>query len=74
MRRKNQTNQIVRESITQALLLLMQTQPFAQINITQLVERAGVSRVSFYRNFHSVEDIIQYGIDWMAQRYHQGMP
>ena len=58
MRRKNVTNEIIRESITEALLILMKQKPFAQINITEIVQKAGVGRVTFYRNYSSKEDVL----------------
>lgn len=51
-------NQIVRESITGALLKLMKKKDFAEITISELTKVAGVSRVSFYRNFESKEDVL----------------
>ena len=53
MARKNEAHDAVVESLTQALLLMMEQKPLAQINISELCEKAGVSRVSFYRNFDS---------------------
>lgn len=54
-----QENQyIVRESLTQALFLLMAEQELNTIRVTDLVRKAGVGRVSFYRNFSNKEDII----------------
>ena len=58
MRRKNVTNEIIRESITEALLILMKRKPFAQINVTEIVQKAGVARVTFYRNYSSKEDVL----------------
>lgn len=49
---------VVKQSITQALLQLMQTGSFENIRITDITKRAGVSRVSFYRNFESKEDVL----------------
>lgn len=74
MRRKNVTNQIIRESITQALLLLMQTQPFAQITITDVVKKAGVGRVSFYRNFAGKEDVLLSYLSEAAQEWWRTFP
>ena len=74
MRRKNVTNAIIRESITEALLLLMQVQPFAQITITDLVQKAGVSRVSFYRNFESKEDVLLCRLDETARSWWASFP
>ena len=55
MRRKNINNQIIRESITEALLILMENLSFSDITISALTRKAGVSRVSFYRNYKSKE-------------------
>lgn len=74
MRRKNVTNQIIRESITQALLLLMKTQPFAQITITDIVKKAGVGRVSFYRNFAGKEDVLLTYLNEAAQEWWRTFP
>lgn len=49
---------LVDEYITEALLQLMKKKPFKDISITEICERAGVTRMSFYRNFESKEDIL----------------
>lgn len=55
--RKN--NKIVTESITIALIQLMEKKDFCNISITELTKRAGVGRVSFYRNFVDKEDVLR---------------
>lgn len=45
--------------LTEALFQLLQKKPLSEIKITELVARAGVSRMAFYRNFESVEDILR---------------
>lgn len=67
MRRKNITNAIIRESITNALLHLMKEKPFQQINVTEIVQEAGVGRVSFYRNFTDKEDVLVTALDESAR-------
>ena len=57
MERKN--NKIVTESITIALIQLMEKKDFNDISITELTNRAGVGRVSFYRNFENKEDVLR---------------
>ena len=51
-------NEVIRESITEALILLMKQQNFSKITITDITNKAGVGRASFYRNFESKEDIL----------------
>ena len=45
--------------ITDALLLLMRKKDYKDISITEICEKAGVTRMSFYRNFESKEDILR---------------
>lgn len=55
--RKN--SKIVAESITLALIQLMGKKDFNDISITELTKRAGVGRVSFYRNFEDKTDVLR---------------
>lgn len=48
----------VKEYIKTAFLQLLSNKPFHEITITDIVKRAGVSRVSFYRNFNNIDDVI----------------
>lgn len=57
MERKN--NKIIAESITLALIQLMEKKDFNDISITELTKRAGVGRVSFYRNFEDKTDVLR---------------
>ncbi|PMD67814.1 TetR/AcrR family transcriptional regulator [Companilactobacillus nuruki] len=41
-----------------ALLDMLQTKNLNEISITQVVKKAGVSRMAFYRNFQTLEDIL----------------
>ena len=58
MNRKNSAHSIVVESLTQALLILMEKKPLKEIKISELCKKAGVGRVSFYRNYSSMEEIL----------------
>lgn len=44
--------------ITEALLLLLKKKTYKDISITEICKKAGVTRMSFYRNFDSKEDIL----------------
>lgn len=41
-----------------ALLQLLQTKNLNDITVTQVVKKAGVSRMAFYRNFQTLDDIL----------------
>lgn len=51
-------SQFTKECIMEALLQLMQTKDYDAITITDLTRRAGVSRMSYYRNYHSKDEIL----------------
>lgn len=46
------------EYLITALLQLLETKDFNDITVTQVVKRAGVSRMAFYRNFDTLEDVL----------------
>ena len=50
---------IIKESITTALLQMMQTTKIDDVSIVDLIKKAGVARNSFYRNFTDKKDIIR---------------
>lgn len=69
MNKKQEANAFVRECLTTALVQLMQEQPFDGIAITDLVRRAGVSRVSFYRNFTSKKNVLEQHLMSLIQEW-----
>ncbi len=44
--------------LTTALLQLLETKDLSDITVAQVVRRAGVSRMAFYRNFDTLDDIL----------------
>ncbi len=60
LKRNNyESNQVTREAIRDALYILMQKKDFNEIKITEIINKSGVSRSAFYRNYKTKEDIIQ---------------
>ena len=53
-----ESNEITRECIENALIELMKKKKFEDITITDICEKAGVSRTSYYRNYESKDDIL----------------
>ena len=45
--------------LTKALLLLLKKKKLNEITISELCKKAGLSRLSFYRNYDSMEEIIR---------------
>ncbi|MGM9589787.1 MAG: TetR/AcrR family transcriptional regulator, partial [Faecousia sp.] len=58
MDKRKVANQRVKQCITNALFELMQEKNLSDIRITELIERAGVARASFYRNYRAKEDVL----------------
>lgn len=54
-----ESKQLTRDCIRTALLQLLKDQEFENITITSIIQRAGVSRAGFYRNYSSKEEIIE---------------
>lgn len=46
--------------IVQALFKLMAEYEYGKISVIDIVNKAGVSRATFYRNFKKKEDVISY--------------
>ena len=51
------SNFFSRDCMVQALIQLLKTKSLSNITITELTERAGVSRMTYYRNYHSLDEI-----------------
>ena len=63
------TNEVVIESITQAMAAMIVDRRFEDISITELVRRAGVSRNSFYRNFRDKDDVLRRYIEGETEEW-----
>lgn len=53
-----ESNEILRESLRIAILELMKNKKFSEITISELCQKAGVSRTGFYRNYSDKKDVI----------------
>lgn len=52
-------NQVIKDSLQQALIILMKEKEYSQITITELCKKAGVSRMAFYGNFKSKDELLK---------------
>lgn len=55
----SEKNQFVKKQITAALLAALETKELKDISVSQLAAAAGVSRISFYRNYQDKEDVLR---------------
>lgn len=74
MDKRKAANQMVKDRLLQALIEFAGRKDWSRVTVTELIEKSGVARASFYRNFKSVEEIIDYGIRQMSLRYEAGRP
>ena len=64
-----QRSSYVKNRITAALLSLMEEKPVDDISVYELTERAGVGRVSFYRNFRDKDDVLRFFISEETEKW-----
>jgi AcrR family transcriptional regulator len=55
--------QRTKQWIFEAMLLLLDEKPYKHIGISEITEKAGVARTSFYRNFTGKDDVILQYLD-----------
>lgn len=58
-----------RHYIVQALFKLMSSYEYEKISVTDIVEKAGVGRATFYRYFKKKEDVIVYYFEHNAKAF-----
>ena len=71
MKRKNGGNTLAKECIVTALIELMKIKPYASISITDITNRAGVSRMAYYRNYVSKDDILNKYMEEVGENIHR---
>jgi AcrR family transcriptional regulator len=59
-----------RKWLQEALLSLMREKPFKEIQITEIADRAEVSRPAFYLHFHSKEELLLSHVDAVFEEFH----
>lgn len=55
--KRKQSNILARECLVQALMELLESRSLSSISISELTQKAGVSRMTYYRNYHSLDEI-----------------
>lgn len=67
--RRNALNLEARSCILTAMIGLSREKPLGSISITELCRAAGVSRMAFYRNFASKEEVLSARVDELIDEY-----
>lgn len=64
---------LTREALIGALNQLIDEKDFRDIRVTELCRRAGVSRQAFYRNFASLDDVLNESVAVVAREITEGL-
>ncbi len=60
---------ISKQDLADTVFKLLKTKPYEQISIQDIVDKAGFSRMAYYRNFKSKNEIVQYYLHKITQDY-----
>ncbi len=71
MSKGSESNRLAKECIVTALVELMKIRDYDSITITDIAKKAGVSRMAYYRNYTSKDDIFKKYIDEVGEEIHQ---
>ncbi len=56
-----------------ALVKLLERKEFKDIKISEIINKAGISRATFYRNFSTKNDIVKIKVDMMFASFYQDL-
>jgi len=59
----------VKSRINKAFMELLNEKPYSDITVTDIINKAGVARVSYYRNYSSISEIVENITDHMAEDF-----
>ncbi|MBD3107999.1 TetR/AcrR family transcriptional regulator [Bacillus sp. AGMB 02131] len=68
---RNSANAFAKDCIATAFFKLMKEKEYEDITITDIAKKAGVSRVTYYRNYNSKEDIITQYMDELGYQFEE---
>ena len=73
MERVKRKESLFVESVVEGLWELLEDKSFEKISVSELVERAGIGRVPFYRNFSNKEEVLKRSFNmelqaWLSER------
>ena len=72
MRETQEKESLTRNYIFQAFYQLLQNNHYNDISVCDITKKAGVSRMSFYRNFKSKEDLTYKSIEKISENLKTG--
>ena len=70
---KNAASDFVKRCFGQALMLLMRDKKLNSISVTDIAAKAGISRMTYYRNFASKEHVLRTYMQILAKDYAESL-
>lgn len=74
MDKRAEANKKVKNSISKALFKLMREKDISKISVTELVKEAKVARMSYYRNYSCIRDVIETYLSDMMDEFKATAP
>ena len=71
MKRESQANRLAKECMVTALVALMKEKRYESISVSDIARRAGVSRMAYYRNYTSKDDILNKYMEEVGRGIHK---
>lgn len=65
----NRQSERSRQWIEEALFSLMEKKPFQEITVTDIAQKAGIARLTFYRNFETKENVLLRYFDGLFESF-----
>jgi len=62
-------SELSKQYIAESLISLMKKKDYSKITIKNITDKAGLSQMSYYRNFKSKDEIIQYYLDTITNEF-----
>lgn len=74
MGRRSETTEFLKENIADALIHLMESTDIDKIKVKEITDLANVGRVTYFRNFHSKNDVLIFKLILLWKRWDQQHP
>lgn len=68
-KKENPQKELSKEWISKALLALMKEKPYRQVSISEVSNRADLSRRTFYRHFGTLDEVLEHIINTISAEF-----
>lgn len=68
-RKESPQSKLSKNLLVHALLELLNEKPYKQINITELTEKADLSRRTFYRHFTTIDEVLDFTLEQIYEQF-----